>query len=101
MKFSYGEAGDGELFQSPDELFAQATPPKLMEFILQHGEDGLEALDESEQAQELIEQLLVAGLLEGFGRQLITDTMLRYGIGTVMLLFWLGYYYVPRRGDVA
>lgn len=49
----------------------------------------------------VILMLLVAGLLEGFGRQLITDTMLRYGIGTVMLLFWLGYYYVPRRGDVA
>lgn len=49
----------------------------------------------------VILMLLVAGLLEGFGRQLITDTILRYGIGTVMLLFWLGYYYVPRRGDVA
>ena len=49
----------------------------------------------------VILMLLVAGLLEGFGRQLITDTMLRYGIGTVMLLFWLGYYYVPRRGGVA
>lgn len=49
----------------------------------------------------VILMLLVAGLLEGFGRQLITDTLLRYGIGTVMLLFWLGYYYVPRRGDVA
>ena len=49
----------------------------------------------------VILMLLVAGLLEGFGRQLITDTMLRYGIGTLMLLFWLGYYYVPRREDVA
>ena len=49
----------------------------------------------------VILMLLVAGLLEGFGRQLITDTMLRYAIGTVMLLFWLGYYYIPRRGDVA
>ncbi|MBA3940087.1 MAG: hypothetical protein C0520_02625 [Sphingopyxis sp.] len=48
----------------------------------------------------VILMLLVAGLLEGFGRQLITDTMLRYGIGTLMLAFWLAYYYVPRRQDV-
>jgi len=48
----------------------------------------------------VILMLLVAGLLEGFGRQLITDTLLRYGIGTLMLLFWLAYYYVPRREDV-
>lgn len=62
MKFSYGEAGDGELFHSPDELFA--SPDKLMEFILQHGDDGLGALDDSEQARELIEQLIDAGMLE-------------------------------------
>ncbi|WP_374524171.1 stage II sporulation protein M [Sphingopyxis sp.] len=49
----------------------------------------------------VILMLLVAGLLEGFGRQLITDTWVRYGIGTVMLLFWLAYYYIPRREDVA
>lgn len=49
----------------------------------------------------VILMLLVAGLLEGFGRQLITDTMLRYGIGTLMLTFWIAYYYVPRREDVA
>ncbi|HMO75151.1 MAG TPA: stage II sporulation protein M [Sphingopyxis sp.] len=49
----------------------------------------------------VILMLLVAGLLEGFGRQLITDTALRYGIGTAMLLFWLAYYYLPRRGAAA
>ena len=49
----------------------------------------------------VILMLLVAGLLEGFGRQLVTDTMLRYAIGAVMLLFWLAYYYIPRREDVA
>lgn len=49
----------------------------------------------------VILMLLVAGVLEGFGRQLITDTMLRYAIGTVMLLVWLAYYYIPRREDVA
>lgn len=47
----------------------------------------------------VIIMLLVAGLLEGFGRQLITSTPMRYGIGTVMLCFWLGYYYMPRRGS--
>ena len=49
----------------------------------------------------VIIMLLAAGLLEGFGRQLITDTITRYAIGTVMLLFWLAYYYLPRRGEVA
>lgn len=49
----------------------------------------------------VILMLLVAGLLEGFGRQLVTDTILRYSIGAVMLLFWLAYYYIPRREDVA
>src|SRR3546814_6481561 len=34
----------------------------------------------------VIVMLLAAGLLEGFGRQLITDTLVRYGIGTLMLL---------------
>ncbi|MGB7410185.1 MAG: stage II sporulation protein M [Sphingopyxis granuli] len=49
----------------------------------------------------VILMLLAAGLLEGFGRQLVTDTLLRYGIGTAMLLFWLAYYYLPRRKDAA
>lgn len=48
----------------------------------------------------VIIMLFAAGLLEGFGRQLITDTVLRYAIGSLMLLFWLGYYYIPRREDV-
>jgi uncharacterized membrane protein SpoIIM required for sporulation len=45
----------------------------------------------------VILMLLCAGLLEGFGRQLITDTGLRYAIGTAMLLLWCVYYYAPRR----
>lgn len=49
----------------------------------------------------VILMLFAAGLLEGFGRQLITDTWVRYGIGTVMLLAWLAYFYIPRREDVA
>jgi hypothetical protein len=48
----------------------------------------------------VILMLLVAGLRR-IRRQLITDTLFRYGIGTLMLLFWLAYYYVPRREDVA
>lgn len=49
----------------------------------------------------VILMLLVAGLLEGFGRQLITDTVTRYAIGTTMLVLWLAYYYIPRREDAA
>lgn len=42
--------------------------------------------------------LLLAGLLEGFGRQLIVDDGQRFAIGGVMLAFWLAYFYLPRRG---
>jgi uncharacterized membrane protein SpoIIM required for sporulation len=41
--------------------------------------------------------LLAAGLLEGFGRQLVRDDFARYSIGLGMLLFWCVYYYRPRR----
>ena len=49
--------------------------------------------------------LLVAGLLEGIGRQVITDTATRYAIGAGMLAFWIIYFLVPgnrslrRRGE--
>jgi len=46
----------------------------------------------------VIIMLLCAGLLEGFGRQLITDTAVRYAIGGLLLIGWLAYYYAPRRG---
>lgn len=49
----------------------------------------------------VILMLLAAGLLEGFGRQLITDTVTRYAIGSLMLAFWLAYFYIPRRENVA
>lgn len=39
--------------------------------------------------------LLVAGLLEGFGRQLVTSDGVRYAIGGGMLLLWLVYFYLP------
>jgi uncharacterized membrane protein SpoIIM required for sporulation len=44
----------------------------------------------------VIVMLLVAGLLEGYGRQLITSDGVRYAIGGVMLLLWLAYFYIPR-----
>lgn len=42
--------------------------------------------------------LLVAGLLEGFVRQLVTDTAVRYTIGGLMLAFWLTYFTFSGRG---
>src|SRR3546814_20472761 len=48
----------------------------------------------------VILMLFAAGLLAGFGRQLIPDTMMRYATGTLMLLFWLAYSYSPRRVEV-
>lgn len=41
--------------------------------------------------------LLVAGLLEGVGRQTITSDAARYAIGFGALAIWMLYYYFPRR----
>jgi len=41
--------------------------------------------------------MFVAGLLEGFGRQLIDNDWIRYGIGGMMLTFWLVYFFLPRK----
>lgn len=41
--------------------------------------------------------LFFAGLLEGFGRQLITNDWVRYAIGLGTLTIWLLYFYGPRR----
>ena len=38
--------------------------------------------------------LLVAGLLEGIGRQTITSDVTRYAIGGSMLALWTGYFYL-------
>ena len=38
-----------------------------------------------------------AGLLEGYGRQLVTNTALRYAIALLTGLAWAGYFYAPRR----
>jgi lipopolysaccharide export LptBFGC system permease protein LptF len=37
--------------------------------------------------------LVVAALLEGFGRQLINNTPGRLGVGVFMLFFWLAYFF--------
>jgi uncharacterized membrane protein SpoIIM required for sporulation len=44
----------------------------------------------------VVVMLLVAGLLEGFGRQLVTGDATRYAVGLAMLILWLGYFYIPR-----
>lgn len=41
--------------------------------------------------------LILAGLLEGFGRQLINADAVRYAIGIGTGLLWLAYFYLPRR----
>ena len=43
--------------------------------------------------------LLIAGILEGIGRQTIQSDAMRFGIGIVALLGWLIYLYVPRRSE--
>lgn len=45
----------------------------------------------------VIIMLAVAGLLEGFARQLITDDESRYAVALISAVLWLGYYYLPRR----
>lgn len=45
----------------------------------------------------VVVMLLFAGLLEGFGRQLIADTGLRYAVAATSVLIWGAYFYAPRR----
>jgi uncharacterized membrane protein SpoIIM required for sporulation len=42
----------------------------------------------------VILMLLCAGLLEGFGRQLINSTFWRFAVGGLMLALWISYYYI-------
>lgn len=44
----------------------------------------------------VIVMLICAGLLEGFGRQLIQSTTIRYGIGYGILTLWLAYFFAFR-----
>jgi hypothetical protein len=41
--------------------------------------------------------LIVAGLLEGFARQLVNNTGGRLAIGGFMLAFWCAYFFAWRR----
>jgi uncharacterized membrane protein SpoIIM required for sporulation len=45
--------------------------------------------------------LVIAGLLEGFARQLIQVDWERYAVAFSTLVIWLGYFYTPRRGRAA
>jgi uncharacterized membrane protein SpoIIM required for sporulation len=45
----------------------------------------------------VIIMLFLAGLLEGFARQLVTSDVARYAIGYSILAMWLAYFYWPRR----
>ncbi len=49
----------------------------------------------------VVVMLFVAGLLEGFGRQLINNDIARYGIGFGTALMWLVYFYAPRRKGIS
>jgi len=40
--------------------------------------------------------LAVAGMLEGFARQLIQEDWARWSIAGATLLLWLAYFYMPR-----
>jgi len=44
----------------------------------------------------VVVMLMFAGLLEGFGRQLIADTGLRYAVAAATALIWGLYFYGPR-----
>jgi uncharacterized membrane protein SpoIIM required for sporulation len=44
----------------------------------------------------VVVMLAVAGLLEGFGRQLVDSTVLRYAIGAAMAVLWGTYFYGRR-----
>ena len=45
----------------------------------------------------VIIMLLLAGLIEGFLRQLITSDVIRYGFGVTAFALWMLYFYGPRR----
>lgn len=46
----------------------------------------------------VVVMLFLAGLLEGFGRQLITNDLARYGVAATTAVVWLAYFYGPREG---
>jgi Ca-activated chloride channel homolog len=70
MKYFYGEY-DGSEFPTQDKLFGF---DQLMQFILQHGEQALKAIEQmmkdpgNEQQSDLLEQLLKDGMLDKDGK---------------------------------
>jgi len=76
MKYFYGEF-DGQPFPSPDTLF---DVNQLFQFIMQHGQQALDAIEEmladqkNPEHSELLEQLLKDGMLDkdGAGRLRLT-----------------------------
>jgi Ca-activated chloride channel family protein len=70
MKYFYGEY-DGNEFPTPDKLFGF---DQLMNFILQHGEQALKALQQfmqsgkDEEVSDMLEQLLQEGMLDKDGK---------------------------------
>src|SRR5829696_4551016 len=70
MKHFYGEY-DGQEFPTQDKLFGF---DQLMDFILQHGENALKAIEQmmndpkNEAQSELLEQMLKEGMLDKDGK---------------------------------
>ena len=70
MKYSYGEF-DGQEFPDSDSLFDTGN---LMDFIMQHGDDAMDALQQMLEnpddgdAKDLVEQLIKEGVLDKDGK---------------------------------
>lgn len=78
MRYQYGEF-EGESFPTPDSLF---PPPKVVQFILQHGEKALDAMEhvDGDQEKQYIQGLIDAGFLErdeNTGELRLTPKMVR------------------------
>jgi uncharacterized membrane protein SpoIIM required for sporulation len=52
-------------------------------------------------AMGCVVMLIIAAILEGFGRQLINSDEIRYAVAGSTLVFWLGYFYIPRKAPDA
>ena len=57
------------------------SPPEALQSLAERGVAGLVAFG-------AVVMLAIAGVLEGIGRQVITDDFTRYGIGIAMLALW-------------
>ncbi len=78
MKYQYGKF-EGDPFPTPDSLFPSE---QVVEFILQYGQQALDAMEhmDDEQEQQIIQELIDAGLLEkdeSTGQLRLTPRMVR------------------------